>query len=175
MSISRKSLGGDQRPSCWRRIAIVAGFKEQLIGLNYQATAYQFGLFRRGVFSNAECTSAQRKQRAHRCRKFGRAGKTISRFCSRMHGISTDGPFAWEAQSVSGNGPHLASNGTPLGKKGCRGDRPSWGQVAYKRWDFAIITCGTPLLRQTRTMRSESYSDVIHNRHGMTVPIDSHA
>ena len=54
-----------------QRIAVVTGLKEQLIGLNYQATADQFGIFQRGIFSNAERSSAQRKQRAHRCRKFG--------------------------------------------------------------------------------------------------------
>ena len=42
------------------------GLKEQLIGLKYQATAGQFGIFRRGIFSNAEHSSAERKQRAHR-------------------------------------------------------------------------------------------------------------
>ena len=46
------------------------------------------------IISNAERSGAERKQRACRCWGFGRPSKTISRICSRMHGISSDDPFA---------------------------------------------------------------------------------
>jgi len=112
------------------------GLNEQLIGLKYQATAGQFGIFRRGIFSNAERSSAERKQRAHRSWGFEWPGKTVSRICSRMRRISANGLFAWEVQLVPGNGPGLAWNGAPLGEKDCRGiGQP--GGISQKWWRLA--------------------------------------